>query len=133
MRLVAIALLYGSWLGSSLLVAGTAPDPWWQLWQLPPIAVGIGFAIQAPITLAEFANRHRRASWGYRAPFLADCATTFLGYRPIAVPWFLGALSSDGSLVSLFGAGGMIILAHLVALAFSVFVARFPELVLVDD
>jgi hypothetical protein len=115
-----------------MLLAGVVPAPWWDIRALPASAIWWGLAIQAPITLAEFAQRHKRNGWGYRAPLIIDVGSTFLGYRPIIVPWLLAALHSGGA-AQASGIDVYVIVAHLAALFLAWFVAQFPELVLVDD
>jgi hypothetical protein len=132
-RLSASVVLYGSWLGTAMLLAGTVPTSWWDLRSLPASAIWWGLAIQAPITLAEFANRHRRATWSYRAPLIVDILSTFLGYRPIVVPWLQTALIGSGQSPNVVGETGALVVTHLAALFLSWFVAQFPEMVLVDD
>jgi len=131
-RLSAIVVLYGSWLGTAMLLAGAVPAPWWDIRALPASAIWWGLAIQAPITLAEFAQRHKRNGWGYRAPLIVDVGSTFLGYRPIIVPWLLTALHS-GSAPGQASDIMYVIAANGASLFLAWFVAQFHELVLVGD
>lgn len=133
LRVLAIITLYGSWLGAAMLLAGGPPTPWWDMGKLPTNAILWGFAIQAPITLAEFANRHRRSSWSYRIPLILDVGSTYLGFRPIIVPWLYVALHGSAPDPALgLGLGLYAVIANIIALFLAWVAARFPELTLVE-
>lgn len=121
-------VLGGSFVGTIMAINGRWPDQW-DFWvDLSPLAVIAGILIQGFCTLMEWGSRRQRFSLRYGFPFLIDVVGTYIGYAALFVPL----------LVAGFVAGRMsavlaLVIAHLIVLVGSAFVAYWPEMNLVED